>query len=130
MVLSRRRYSSAGGLGGRGAGGGVARPASSAGGPGRAGGGRMTVSRGSRSSSGRRAGSVPRPGLSWRFPGAAGRRRDRCRRPGRSRSSGARTSSGSPVRRQAGGLLAELVILFNPPSGRGDGDQPGQRDRP
>ena len=31
---------------------------------------------------------------------------------------------------QAGGLLAELVIFFNPPPGRRDGDQPGQRDRP
>ena len=31
---------------------------------------------------------------------------------------------------QADGLLAELVILFNPPPGHRDGDQPGQRDRP
>jgi len=31
---------------------------------------------------------------------------------------------------QAGALLAELVILFDPPSGRCGGDQLGQRDRP
>jgi hypothetical protein len=31
---------------------------------------------------------------------------------------------------QAGHLLAELVISFDFPSGRCDGGQPGQRDRP
>ena len=31
---------------------------------------------------------------------------------------------------QSGALLGELVILFDPPPGLRDGDQPGQRDRP
>ena len=31
---------------------------------------------------------------------------------------------------QAAALIGKLVIFFDPPSGHGDGDQPGQQDRP
>jgi hypothetical protein len=69
-VLRRHRRSSAGGLGGRRAGGGVASPTSTAGGPGLARGGGMMVSRSSRSNSGTVIGislaSGSEPASCWR----------------------------------------------------------------